>query len=176
MRGFSLIELMITIGLVALLSTLGMASYSRYIIRSTVTEALGFFARYQTDFAAMYSAYGTLPTQQQLFPSNTAIALDSNGDVTGTCASNSSSCGVYISSPNINYIAMGYDNSTNMRLYIKFSSTAPTGLANLFLEMGGRLSNGTWAWTCGTFGTGASFVAWNLLPETCRNDLWVLGI
>ena len=40
-RGFTLIELMITIAIVAILAAIALSSYSQYVVRSKVTEAAG---------------------------------------------------------------------------------------------------------------------------------------
>jgi prepilin-type N-terminal cleavage/methylation domain-containing protein len=164
-QGFSLIELMVTIGLVALLATLGTAAYSRYMIKTQVTEALQIFGQYTGQFQALYNTLGTIPSNAQMFPSG------------GTTPSGW--YGLTLTTAYTTEISYNIDRANKVRFLVGFSSATASGLAGLYLEMAGVVdTTGLWTWTCGTWGyDGAhpdSFPAWKLLPIACQYDLSLL--
>ena len=60
-KGFSLIELMITVGILSTLLTLAVPSYNNYVVRAKVTEGLSMMSGSKANIASFYSAKGRLP-------------------------------------------------------------------------------------------------------------------
>ena len=52
--GFTLIEAMITVGIVAILAAIAIPSYSKYVLRSDLTEAPGNLASFRTTLEQFY--------------------------------------------------------------------------------------------------------------------------
>ena len=60
--GFSLIELMVVIAIIAILSAVAVPSYRSYVIRSKITEAFSLANAMKTKVELAYSENGSLPT------------------------------------------------------------------------------------------------------------------
>lgn len=60
-KGFTLIELMITVAIVGILAAIAMTSYNNYIIRSQVTESLSMMGGGKIFVVDYYSSRGTFP-------------------------------------------------------------------------------------------------------------------
>lgn len=60
-KGFSLIELMIVIAIIAALAAVGIPSYSVYIQRASLAEAVSVLAEYKTALGVFWSTNGALP-------------------------------------------------------------------------------------------------------------------
>jgi type IV pilus assembly protein PilE len=79
--GFTLIELMVTIAVVAILSAVALPSYTAYIQRSRVPAALDGLSAYLTRMEQRYQDVGNYANN-----GNCAVALPTAGDFTITCA------------------------------------------------------------------------------------------
>ena len=60
-KGFTLIELMIVIAVIGALSTLAIAAYQDYQVRSQVSEAMSLAAGLKADIGDYHTEYGYLP-------------------------------------------------------------------------------------------------------------------
>lgn len=80
-RGFTLIELMITIAVVAILSAVALPAYTAYIQRARVPVALDGLSAYLTRMEQRYQDVGNYANG-----ANCAVALPAAGDFTITCA------------------------------------------------------------------------------------------
>lgn len=76
-RGFTLVEVMIVVGILGVLATLAIPAYQDYVIRSQVTEGLEFAAATKASVAEYYLTRGTWPE------SNSAIGLGTADSVQG---------------------------------------------------------------------------------------------
>jgi type IV pilus assembly protein PilE len=79
--GFTLIELMVTIAVVAILSAVALPAYTAYIQRSRVPVALDGLSAYLTRMEQRYQDVGNYANG-----ANCAVALPAAGDFTITCA------------------------------------------------------------------------------------------
>lgn len=61
-KGFTLIELMITIAIVGILAAVAIPSYQEYITRAKVSEALTQFGTMKAQMAELYMINGTFPS------------------------------------------------------------------------------------------------------------------
>jgi len=60
-KGFTLIELMITVAIIGILSAMAIPAYEKYIARAQVTEALNLIIGLKSDFTASYGETGSCP-------------------------------------------------------------------------------------------------------------------
>ena len=60
-NGFTLIELMITVGIVAILAAIGLPSYQSYVVRAKVSEGLVMMSEPKQRIASFYGSHGRLP-------------------------------------------------------------------------------------------------------------------
>jgi type IV pilus assembly protein PilE len=80
-RGFTLIELMITTAVVAILSAVALPAYTAYIQRARVPVALDGLSAYLTRMEQRYQDVGNYANG-----ANCAVAVPAAGDFTITCA------------------------------------------------------------------------------------------
>lgn len=80
-RGFTLIELMVTVAVLAILSAVALPAYTSYVQRSRVPAALDGLSAYLTRMEQRYQDVGNYANG-----ANCAVALPAAGDFTITCA------------------------------------------------------------------------------------------
>jgi type IV pilus assembly protein PilA len=64
-RGFTLIELMITVAIVGLLASLALPAYQDYTVRTKITEGLSLSASVKMAVAESYYSRGVMPADNQ---------------------------------------------------------------------------------------------------------------
>ena len=144
-KGFTLIELMIVVAIIAILAAIAIPAYQDYLIRAQVSEGAVLTDGAKTAVAEYYSNSGTFP------PSQTSAGLASPASITGT----------YVSSVTL--------TAGTGVITAQFSKTSPqkanAAIDGDMLELSPTTSMGSIKWTCKA---GATAIPAKYLPSSCR--------
>ena len=100
-KGFTLIELMIVVAIIAILAAIAIPAYQDYVIRAQVTEGMSLADGSKTALAEFYSNYGHFPLN------NTSAGLASAGSISGNYVT-----GVNVAT-HVGQITVTYGNKAN---------------------------------------------------------------
>lgn len=137
-RGFTLIELMIVIAIIALLASIAIPAYQDYTARAQVTEGISLSTQAKLAIATFYGNMG-------VFPSNNLDA--------GMSAAAS------ISGRHVASVTVGNGNG---EISVVFGASASAKISGLALTMQAIDNNGSLRWQCG------GQIDPKYLPTACR--------
>ena len=140
-RGFTLIELMIVVAIIAILAAIAIPAYQNYLIRAQVSEGMSLAGGAKSAIWDFVSYTGRFP------PSNESAGLASEGSITGK----------YVSLVNV----------TGGEITVTFGAAANTAITTAgknTLVLSPSTTAGSILWTCTP-----STVDPKYLPSSCRN-------
>ncbi|MCK9367680.1 MAG: pilin [Metallibacterium scheffleri] len=139
-KGFTLIELMIVVAIIAILAAIAIPAYQNYLIRAQVAEGMSLMGAAKTGVAEYYGNYGKFPS------SNVSAGIVSAASISGN----------YVSSVTV---------GTNGLITALFSGPkVNTNIAAKTLILSPIANAGSINWTCST----TSSISPQYLPATCR--------
>jgi type IV pilus assembly protein PilA len=144
MQGFTLIELMIVVAIIAILAAIALPAYQDYTIRSQVSEGSVLADGAKTSFAEYHDNRGKYP------PSNASAGLALNTSIIGNYVTSVDVAGA----GGLGKITVVYGNQAN------------TNVAGKMLVFSSYSNGGSLAWSCGP--PAGTNIALKYLPTKCR--------
>lgn len=161
-KGFTLIELMIVVTIMAMLAAFGIPSYLSYIQRASVTEGVSILGNYKKSLAIFWSVEERLPTTGDILP-GTPVYLPFGTLVTEKLPSNIQSLQLTNSG-----------NGVVITIILQSSALLTFATNNRTLSLGALPEGNEIQFQCGNFTANAAtisdigFTQTNILPKSCN--------
>jgi type IV pilus assembly protein PilA len=139
-KGFTLIELMIVVAIIAILAAIAIPAYQNYLVRAQVSEGATLADGAQTAIAEFYSNTGHFPTNA------TSAGIATSTSITGK----------YVTSVSV---------ATSGQVQAAFGNQANSVITGDILAFSAVTTAGSVSWSCNT---GNTTVPAKYLPTTCR--------
>ena len=148
-KGFTLIELMIVVAIIAILAAIAIPQYQNYITKAQFTESQTVADGLKTPIVEYYNQTGSCP-------------VVGTGATAGSLASNVASyAGKYVESATIATITGG----CQIQVTFRPSPSVSTPLSKAMVEFNGTNNGGTFAWVCDP--GNKSGIATKYEPQVC---------
>jgi type IV pilus assembly protein PilA len=137
--GFTLIELMIVVAIIAILAAIALPAYQDYTIRAQVSEGITLADGAKAAVWDFISFHGTLPTD------NTSAGLVGATSITGK----------YVTQVNV----------SGGKIAATFGNNANTAITSKIIQLSPKTQSGSIEWTCSSPAAG---INGRYLPTVCR--------
>ena len=124
-QGFTLIELMIVVAVIAVLAAIAIPQYQNYLIRAQVSEAMVLADGLKTPLTEYYDAHGT-------WPENAPDIQPNPADVHGAY---------------VDHLTLVPDNG-NIRIVASFNKNANADIQGKTFALSSKVEGGDIAWSC----------------------------